>query len=150
MRAKPGLKIDTYFSASKLTWLIRNHPEIAKQLADGRALIGTIDAYLIYRLTSGKVFATDHTNASRTLLFDIANLRWDEELCRIFEVPMGALPEVRDSTARFGETTVDGILPSPIPICGVMGDSQASLFAHRGFKSGHGEGDAWQRIVRSC
>ncbi len=133
---KTGLKIDTYFSASKLTWLIRNHPEIAKQLGDGRALIGTIDAYLIYRLTNGKVFATDHTNASRTLLFDIANLRWDEELCRIFEVPMLALPEVRDSTARFGETTVDGILPSSIPLCGVMGDSQASLIAHRGFSPG--------------
>jgi glycerol kinase len=133
---KTGLKIDTYFSASKLTWLMRNQPEIAKKLTNGEALIGTIDAYLIYRLTNGKVFATDHTNASRTLLFDITKLKWDEELCGIFEVPMGALPEVRESTAKFGETNLGGVLSQPIPICGVMGDSQASLFAHRCFKPG--------------
>jgi glycerol kinase len=133
---KTGLKIDTYFSASKLTWLVRNHPEIKRRLADGSAIIGTIDAYLIHRLTSGRVFATDSTNASRTLLFDITRMRWDEELCRIFEVPMRALPEVRDATANFGSTTLDGILEKPIPIVGVMGDSQASLFAHRCFRPG--------------
>ncbi|HEX3357156.1 MAG TPA: glycerol kinase GlpK [Tepidisphaeraceae bacterium] len=133
---KSGLKIDTYFSASKLTWLMRNQPEIAKKLKSGEALIGTIDAYLIYRLTNGKVFATDHTNASRTLLLDISSLKWDEELCRMFEVPMGALPEVRESTARFGETDLNGLLSKPIPICGVMGDSQASLVAHRCFEPG--------------
>jgi glycerol kinase len=126
---KTGLKIDTYFSASKLTWLIRNYPEIAQKLNSGEALIGTIDAYLIYRLTDGKVFATDHTNASRTLLFDISRLQWDEELCAMFEVPMRALPQVRDSTASFGEFTGK-------PICGVMGDSQASLLAHRCFTPG--------------
>jgi glycerol kinase len=131
---KTGLKIDTYFSASKLTWLIRNHPEIARQLKEGDALIGTIDAYLIYRLTGGKTFATDHTNASRTLLLEISNLKWDEELCSLFDVPMRALPEVRDSTARFGVARIDGI--GEIPICGVMGDSQASLFAHRCFTPG--------------
>jgi len=130
---KTGLRIDAYFSASKLTWLIRNHPEIARRLPTGDALVGTIDAYLIYRLTGGKTFATDHTNASRTLLFDITSLRWDEELCRLFEVPMRALPEVRDSTAAFGSTTLAG---RAIPICGVMGDSQASLFAHRCFQPG--------------
>lgn len=133
---KTGLKIDTYFSASKLTWLVRNKPEIAAKLATGEALIGTIDAYLIYRLTGGKVFASDHTNASRTLLFDISNLKWDQELCRIFQVPMDALPEPRDSSARFGETDLGGLLDTPIPICGVMGDSQASLFAHRCFSEG--------------
>jgi glycerol kinase len=115
---------------------VRNHPEIAKKLAGGEALIGTMDAYLIYRLTNGKVFATDHTNASRTLLFDISNLKWDEGLCRAFEIPMRALPEVRDSSARFGETDLGGLLDKPIPICGVMGDSQASLFAHRCFRPG--------------
>jgi len=130
---KTGLKIDTYFSASKLTWLIRNHAEISRKLAAGEALVGTIDTYLIYRLTEGRVFATDHTNASRTLLFDIVNLRWDEELCRLFCVPMRALAEVRDSTARFGAAKIDG---REIPICGVMGDSQASLFAHRCFTPG--------------
>ena len=128
---KTGLKIDTYFSASKLAWLIRNKPEISKKLSDGDALIGTIDAYLIYRLTKGKTFATDHTNASRTLLFEISDLKWDAELCALFDVPMRALPEVRDSTARFGETDLNGLLAKAIPVCGVMGDSQASLFAHR-------------------
>jgi glycerol kinase len=128
---KTGLKIDTYFSASKLTWLMRNHPEIAQKLRDGNALIGTIDAYLVYRLTNGRVFASDHTNASRTLLFDIGRLAWDEELCELFGVPMRALPEVRDSTGRFGETDSGESLPRRLPICGVMGDSQASLFAHR-------------------
>jgi glycerol kinase len=98
---KTGLKIDTYFSASKLTWLMRNRPDLATRLREGDALIGTIDAYLIYRFTGGRVFATDHTNASRTLLFDIGALEWDEELCELFAIPMRALPEVRDSTGRF-------------------------------------------------
>jgi glycerol kinase len=100
---KTGLKIDTYFSASKLKWLITEKPGIAAKLRDGDAIIGTIDAYLIYRLTGGKVFATDYTNASRTLLFDIGKLRWDEKLCKLFNVPMSALPEVRESVAQFGE-----------------------------------------------
>jgi glycerol kinase len=133
---KTGLRIDTYFSAPKLAWLIRNHPEIAAKLANGQALASTIDAYLIYRLTGGKVFASDHTNASRTLLFDILKLRWDEELCEIFGVPIRCLPEVRDSSAQFGSTDANGILPKAIPIRGVIGDSQASLFAHRCFQPG--------------
>ena len=78
--SKTGLKLDTYFSGSKLKWLIRERPEIRRQLDSGDALVGTIDTYLIYRLTGGEVFATDPTNASRTLLFDIGRLRWDEEL----------------------------------------------------------------------
>ena len=131
IQRKTGLKIDGYFSASKLQWLVRHRPELRSRLADGSALIGTIDAYLIYRLTEGKVFATDATNASRTLLYDITRLAWDEELCALWEVPRRALPEVRDCTARFGETTVNGALARPIPLCGVMGDSQASLLAQR-------------------
>jgi glycerol kinase len=126
---KTGLKIDTYFSASKLRWLIENKPAIAAKLKSGAAVIGTIDAYLVYRLTGGKVFATDFTNASRTLLFDIGKLKWDVSLCKLFKVPMSALPKVRESAARFGETDAAGILPKCVPIIGVMGDSQASLFA---------------------
>lgn len=133
---KTGLKIDGYFSASKLQWLIRARPDLRARLVDGSALIGTIDAYLIYRLTRGAVLATDSTNASRTLLFDITTLAWDDELCRLWEVPARALPEVRESSARFGETTLDGALAEPLPICGVMGDSQASLFAQRCFEPG--------------
>jgi len=134
--SKTGLKIDSYFSASKLKWLTANKPELAARLKDGGALIGTIDAYLVHRLTGGKVFATDQTNASRTLLFDIGRLRWDDELCELFGVPRAALPEVRESAARFGETDAAGTLPRPVPICGVMGDSQASLFSQRCFRPG--------------
>ncbi|MEQ2008984.1 MAG: glycerol kinase GlpK [Limisphaerales bacterium] len=136
VQARTGLKIDTYFSASKLAWLIENKPDLAAKLRDGSAVIGTMDAYLIHRLTGGSVFATDHTNASRTLLFDITALRWDAELCDLFGVPMSALPEVRESASHFGETNADGALPRRVPIVGVMGDSQASLFAQRCFAPG--------------
>lgn len=136
VHSRTGLKIDPYFSGSKLQWLIRHHAGLAARLAAGEALVGTIDAYLIYRLTGGAVFATDSSNASRTLLFDIGRLQWDPELCALWEVPLPALPEVRESFARFGETTIEGALATPVPICGVMGDSQAALFAHGCFTSG--------------
>ena len=136
VRGKTGLKIDTYFSASKIRWLIDNRPAVAEKLKTGAAVIGTVDAYLVHRLTGGKVFATDFTNASRTLLFDIGKLRWDEKLCRLFKVPSRALPEVRESAARFGATDAGGILPRQVPIIGVMGDSQASLFAQRCYQPG--------------
>ncbi len=136
VRQKTGLKIDTYFSASKLEWLATQKPVLAAKLKNGTAVIGTIDTYLIHRLTGGKVFATDFTNASRTLLFDIAHLRWDEKLCKMFGVPLRALAEVRESSAHFGETDATGILPKRIPIVGVMGDSHASLFAQRCYQPG--------------
>jgi glycerol kinase len=131
VQQKTGLKIDTYFSASKLRWLVDQDAEIRASLNSGRALVGTIDAYLVYRLTGGQVHATDVTNASRTLLYDISCLAWDEELCDLFHVPIAALPEVRQNLASFGQTDLGGILARPIPITGVMGDSQASLFALR-------------------
>lgn len=136
VQAKTGLKLDTYFSGSKLRWLVDERSDIAASLNSGEALFGTIDAYLIHRLTSGATFATDPTNASRTLLFDAGQLRWDAQLCELFRVPPRALPEVRESNARFGETDAAGTLPTPLPICGVMGDSQASLFAQRCFQPG--------------
>jgi len=136
VRERTGLKIDPYFSASKLQWLIRRDAGLRAKLESGEALIGTIDAYLIYRLTGGAVFACDSTNASRTLLYDITRLRWDGELCALWEVPLRALPEVRESFARYGETTLEGALAVPLPICGVMGDSQAALFAHGCFTPG--------------
>lgn len=131
-----GLKIDTYFPASKLTWLLEHVSEIRTRLADGSALLGTIDTYLIYRLTEGRSFFSDQTNASRTLLYNINSLSWSDTLCELFHVPRHALPEVMDSTAQFGETTLGGLLDKPIPICGVMGDSQAALFAERCFQPG--------------
>jgi len=133
---KTGLKIDTYFPASKLTWLLNEEPDIRQKLENGGALIGTIDSYLIYRLTGGKVFATDHSNASRTLLFNITSLAWDDDLCDLFQIPMNALPEIRESSAQFGETDLNGLLSAPLPICGIMGDSQAALFAQRCFVKG--------------
>ncbi len=136
VRQKTGLKIDPYFSASKLAWLVRHQPRIAAQLKSGDALVGTIDTYLLYRLSRGRVFATDHTNASRTMLFDIRTLRWDEQLCEMAGIPMSALAQPCDSTAAYGETDLEGALDQPLPIRGVMGDSQAALFAHRCFTPG--------------
>jgi glycerol kinase len=134
--SKTGLKLDTYFSGPKLNWLLHESPVLAERIQRGDALVGTIDTYLIYRLTNGEVFATDPTNASRTLLYDISRLRWDEALCDLFDVPMHSLAEVRESFARFGETDAAGTLAKKLPICGVMGDSQASLFAQRCYEPG--------------
>ena len=129
VQRKTGLRLDTYFSAPKLKWLVCHEPAIAQQLKSGAAVIGTIDTYLIHRLTRRNTFATDQTNASRTLLFNINSMQWDQSLCDLFDVPMSALPDIRNSSARFGDTTIDGLLANAIPIVGVMGDSQAALFA---------------------
>lgn len=135
VQAKTGLRVDAYFSASKLQWLMQEQPGLRTAIVAGEVLIGTIDTYLIYRLTGGKTFATDPTNASRTLLYDIVQRRWDEELCALWGVPRAALAEVRESKAHFGETDL-GVLPRPVPICGVMGDSQGSLFGQRCLQPG--------------
>ncbi|MGA2490226.1 MAG: FGGY-family carbohydrate kinase, partial [Anaerolineales bacterium] len=99
-------------------------------------LFGTIETYLIYRLTGGKVYATDHTNASRTLFYDIGKLAWSQELSEVFGLEFGVLPDIRESDAWYGDTDLAGCLNRRIPICGVMGDSQAALFAQRCFLSG--------------
>ncbi len=131
-----GLKIDTYFPASKLRWLLDARPDLRTKLENGSALFGTIDTYLIYRLTGGRVYATDHTNASRTLFYDIEKLDWSEELCDVFGLKFGELPEIRESAAWYGDTDLENCLTRRIPICGVMGDSQAALFAQRCFEPG--------------
>jgi len=131
-----GLKIDTYFPASKLRWLLDAHPDLSDRLKDGSALFGTIDTYLLYRLTNGQVYATDHTNASRTLFYDLGKLAWSQELCTAFGVELGRLPEIRESADWFGDTDLAGRLERRIPIYGVMGDSQAALFAQRCFTPG--------------
>jgi len=136
VRELTGLKIDTYFPASKLRWLLDARSDLRAKLQDGSALFGTIDTYLIYRLTGGMVYATDHTNASRTLFYDIEKLGWSQELCEIFELEFGELPEVHESSAWYGDTDLGGCLNRRIPICGVMGDSQAALFAQRCFAPG--------------
>ena len=131
-----GLKIDTYFPASKLRWLLDVRPDLRSRLKDGSALFGTIDTYIIYRLTGGKVYATDYTNASRTLFYDIEKLCWSQDLCKVFDIEFGQLSDVRESAAWYGDTDLNGLLPRRIPISGVMGDSQAALFAQRCFMPG--------------
>ena len=131
-----GLRIDTYFPASKLHWLLDAQPDLNARLKDGSALFGTIDTYLVHRLTGGEVYATDHTNASRTLFYDIEKLAWSQELCDLFGIKPGALPDVRESAAWYGDTDLGGVLNRRIPIYGVMGDSQAALFAQRCFSPG--------------
>lgn len=136
VQRKTGLPIDTYFSGSKIGWLVEEFPDIGEKLNNGEALIGTMETYLIYRLTKGVIFASDHSNACRTLLYNIQDCCWDAELCDLFHAPMQALPEVRESNACFGITDVEGVFPIPLPICGVMGDSQGALFAQRCFQPG--------------
>jgi len=123
---RTGLRPDPYFSATKIEWLLKK-PEIAFVARNGRLLAGTIDTWLIWKLTGGKVHATDPTNSSRTLLFDITRLRWSKELCDLFKIPIEILPEVRPSAGDFGKT-VTSFFGKAIPITGVAGDQQAALF----------------------
>ena len=123
---RTGLRPDPYFSATKIEWLLKK-PEIAFVARNGRLLAGTIDSWLIWKLTGGRVHATDPTNASRTLLFDINRLRWSKELCDLFKIPIEILPEVRPSAGDFGKT-VTSFFGKSLPITGVAGDQQAALF----------------------
>jgi glycerol kinase len=136
VQERTGLKIDTYFPASKMRWLLDEQPALRQKLEKGEALFGTIDSYLIFRLTGGRVYATDHTNASRTLLYDIETLQWNQDLFDLFGIPATVLPDIRESRANFGQTDLEGFLDQPLPIWGVMGDSQAALFAQRCYASG--------------
>ena len=124
---KTGLKMDPYFSASKIKWILDNVAGAREKANNGELLFGTVDTYLLWHLTGGKVHATDYTNASRTLLFNIHTLKWDEELLKLFDVPMSMLPSVHPSSYEFGYTNVDYISKS-IPITGIVGDQQGSLF----------------------
>jgi glycerol kinase len=131
---RTGLRPDPYFSATKLEWLLKK-PEIAFVARNGRLLAGTIDSWLIWKLTGGRVHATDPTNASRTLLFDINRLKWSRELCDLFKIPMEVLPEVRPSAGDFGKT-VTSFFGKSIPIMGVAGDQQAALFGQGCYMAG--------------
>ncbi len=125
IQEKTGLVIDAYFSASKIRWILQNVPGARRKAMEGRLRFGTVDSWLIWNLTSGKVHATDVTNASRTMLFNINTLSWDSELLDLFGIPESMMPQVRSSDAFFGEATVLG---HNIPITGVAGDQQAALF----------------------
>jgi glycerol kinase len=133
--AKTGLLIDPYFSGTKLAWLLAHAPRAGELAARGELAFGTVDTYLLWRLTGGKVHATDATNASRTLLFNIHGGRWDDDLLALLRVPKSILPEVRDSSAAFG-TTDPELFGGAIPICGIAGDQQAALIGQACFAPG--------------
>ena len=133
--AKTGLLLDPYFSATKLAWILDHVDGARERAAAGELAFGTIDTFLIWRLTGGSVHATDATNASRTLLLDIRSQQWDDALLNLFDVPRSVLPEVRDSAADFGTTSAD-VLGHAIPIGGVAGDQQAATVGQACFESG--------------
>lgn len=125
---KTGIPLSPYFPAAKLSWIMENVPVAGALAKEGRLCLGTVDSWLLYSLTEERVHKTDYSNASRTQLFDIERLQWDEEICKSFQIPMEALPEVCMSDSCFGHTTLGGLFPCPIPICGVLGDSHGALF----------------------
>ncbi len=133
---KTGLKANTFFSASKLKWVIENEPHIKEGLIKGSILFGTIDTYLLYRLTKCKEYVTDTTNASRTLLFNCIDNRWDNELFSIFEIEQFKLADVKSSSSNFGLSNFENSFLKEIPILGVAGDAQASFFANLCFSPG--------------
>ncbi len=132
---KTGLKFDPYFSGTKIRWILDNVPGAREKAQQGKLCFGTVDSWLIYKLTKGKVHVTDYSNASRTLLFNINTLEWDEELCQILEIPMSMLPEAKPSSCIYGETDPE-FFGGPILIAGAAGDQQAALFGQTCFKEG--------------
>ncbi|BEU88865.1 glycerol kinase GlpK [Selenomonas sp. TAMA-11512] len=134
--AATGVPLSPYFSAAKLAWIMENVPEAKELAAAGKLAMGTMDTYLVHRLTAGAVLATDYSNASRTQLFDIGELTWSKPVTEAFGIPLSALAEVRDSNGHFGETDVDGILPKKVPIRAVFGDSHAALYGHGAQEAG--------------
>ncbi|WP_019515125.1 glycerol kinase GlpK [Sphingomonas sp. Mn802worker] len=135
VRARTGLLLDPYFSGTKLAWIL-DHVDGARARAEaGELAFGTIDSFLLWRLTGGKVHGTDVTNASRTLLWNIRDGCWDEQMCQLLDVPMSLLPEVHDNAHIFGHTA-DGLFDASIPIAGIAGDQQAALFGQACFARG--------------
>lgn len=135
VRSKTGLVLDPYFSGTKLEWLLREVPGLRERAEAGELAAGTIDSWLVWKFTGGRVHATDPTNASRTLLYNIDDLDWDDELLALFGVPRGLLPEVRPSSGDFGETDAS-IFGRPVPLLGIAGDQQAALFGQGCWEAG--------------
>jgi glycerol kinase len=136
LQERTGLVLDPYFSGTKVRWLLQQNPDWQVRAERGELLCGTIDSFLIHRLTGRKQHVTDATNASRTLLLNLNTVSWDDELCRYLSVPRAMLPEVRPSVADFGQTGGLPFLPDGIPIAGVAGDQQAALFGQAAFSAG--------------
>ncbi len=133
--AKSGLRLDPYFSATKVAWILDNVAGVRARAEAGKLAFGTVDSFLLWRLTGGRVHATDATNASRTLLFNIHTQQWDDDLLAMFSVPRSLLPDVRDCAADFG-TANDACLGGEVPVCGIAGDQQAALIGQAGFADG--------------
>ena len=138
-----GLLVDAYFSATKLKWIL-DHVEGARERAGaGELLFGTVDSWLVWKLTGGKAHVTDYTNASRTMLFDIERLRWDNRICSALDIPMEMLPRVMPSSAVYGTVNLQGV---EVPIAGIAGDQQAALFGQTCF----GPGEAKNTYGTGC
>lgn len=135
IREKTGLIVDPYFSATKIEWILDNVPGARERAEAGELMFGTVDTWLIYKLTGGRVHATDYTNASRTMLFNIHTLEWDKELLAKFNIPESMLPAVRNSSEIYGYTDRE-IFGGEVPIAGVAGDQQAALFGQCCFEAG--------------
>jgi len=135
VRQKTGLVVDAYFSGTKIQWLLEHVPGLRVRAEQGGLCFGTVDAWLVYRLSGGRAWATDYSNASRTMLFNIHDVAWDPDLCRALGVPMGLLPPVHPSSHVVG-TTAGDLLGAEIPIAGIAGDQQASLFGQACFRAG--------------
>jgi len=136
---RAGLLIDPNFSATAVQWLLDNIADARRQAGEGLLLMGTIDTWLIWKLTEGRVHATDTTNASRTMLFNIHTMQWDEELLRLFNIPASMMPQVLPCDAVYGETTVEGLFDNPVQIAGVLGDSHGALVGQMCFATGMGK-----------
>ncbi len=136
IRQKTGLPLSPYFPAAKLAWIFRNVDKSALQARRGELAVGTVDSWLVYRLTGGRVHRTDYSNASRTQLFNLTTLAWDPELLSIFDVPARCMAEITDSDGDYGETDLEGWLDHPIPIRGVLGDSHGALLGQGCLKPG--------------
>ncbi|MFA5097806.1 MAG: glycerol kinase GlpK [Candidatus Margulisiibacteriota bacterium] len=136
VKDKTGLPIDAYFSATKIEWILNRVKGVGYRVQSENLLFGTTDSWILWKLTGGKVHATDYTNASRTMLFNITTLKWDEELLKLFKVPKSMLPEVKPSSGLFGNTVKIGRLPAGVPISGIAGDQQAALFGQTCFEPG--------------
>ena len=124
---KTGLRLDAYFSATKIKWILDNVEGAREKADNGDLLFGTIDTWLVWRLSKGKAHVTDYSNAARTMLYNIHELKWDEELCELLAIPMSMLPEVRNSSEIYTETAPSIFFGEKIPIAGIAGDQQAAL-----------------------
>jgi len=135
-RKRTGLTVDAYFSGTKVEWLLKNVPRSRELAQKGRLLFGNTDTWVLWKLTGGKSHATDYTNASRTMLFNIDRKVWDKDILKFFKIPEGMLPQAKPSCSNFGETVKIGRLPAGIPITGMAGDQQAALFGQTCFEPG--------------